>query len=155
MKTNRKRPGWDDYFLNIANVAAERSSCFRRQVGAVIVRGTDIISTGYNGAPRYQKNCLEIGSCYRDEHSIESGTKLETCRAVGSHAESNAIVLAARNGHATDGTTMYLVGHKHICNKCKAQIANAGIKRVVFRLNSGEIKEYAPSKDWTIHPVDQ
>ena len=155
MKTaSRQRPDWDEYFLNIAEMASARSSCWRKQVGAVIVRGVDIISTGYNGAPRYQKNCLDIGSCYRDAYNILSGTQLETCRAVGAHAESNAIALAARNGHSTDGTTLYLVGHEYVCNKCKAQIANAGILRVVLRKNSGEIEEFTPAKDWTIHPVD-
>ena len=67
-----KRPGWDEYFLNIAQVVATRSSCLRRQVGAVIVRNKDIISTGYNGAPANQKSSLDIGWCYRDKNNIES-----------------------------------------------------------------------------------
>ena len=107
----KKRPDWDEYFLNIATEVAKRSSCFRNNVGAVIVKDKDIISTGYNGAPKHQKNCLEIGYCYRDKHNIESGTHLELCRAVGSHAETNAIALAAKNGHSTDGCTLYLIGH--------------------------------------------
>ena len=155
MDNERKRPTWDEYFLNMADLVATRSSCLRNNVGAVIVKEKDVISTGYNGAPKYQKNCLEIGWCYRDKHGIESGTQLEKCRAVGSHAESNAIALAARNGHATRGTTIYVVGHMFICNQCKAQIANAEIERVVLRRKDGIIGEYYPERDWTIHPVDQ
>ncbi|MDZ7373811.1 MAG: dCMP deaminase family protein [candidate division KSB1 bacterium] len=151
----RARPSWDEYFIQVAEVVSKRSSCFRNQVGAVIVRDKDIISTGYNGAPKYQKNCLEIGWCYRDRNGIPSGTQLERCRAVGSHAESNAIALAARNGHATSGTTIYVVGHDVICNQCKAQIANAEIERVVLKKRDGTIVEYYPARDWTVHPVDQ
>ncbi len=77
------RPDWDQYFLNIAKAVAERSSCLRNHVGAVIVNNKDIISTGYNGAPQFQKNCLEIGKCYRNDNKIKSGTQLERCRAVG------------------------------------------------------------------------
>ena len=151
----RQRPDWDTYFLNMARLVATRSSCLRNQVGAVIVYDKDVISTGYNGAPKYQKNCLEIGWCYRDRHNIASGTELEKCRAVGSHAESNAIALAARNGHATRGTTIYIVGHNKICNQCKAQIANAEIHRVVLRDPEGKIHEFFPERDWTVHPIDQ
>jgi dCMP deaminase len=150
-----ERPGWDEYFLNIAKVVATRSSCLRRQVGAVIVNNKDIVSTGYNGAPQYQKNSIEIGYCYRDKHKIKSGTQLELCRAVGSHAESNAIALAARNGHATNNATIYISGHEFVCNQCKAQIANANIRRVVLERPGGKIVECIPEKDWTVHPVDQ
>ncbi|MEA2077008.1 MAG: deaminase [Candidatus Marinimicrobia bacterium] len=149
-----KRPGWDEYFLNIAKVVATRSSCLRRQVGAVIVNNKDIISTGYNGSPQYQKNCIEIGFCYRDKHNIKSGTQLERCRAVGSHAESNAIALAARNGHATNNSTIYICGHEFVCYQCKAQVSNANIKRVVLEKPDGTIEEWIPENDWTIHPID-
>jgi len=148
------RPTWDQYFLNIAKVVSERSSCLRNKVGAVIVRNKDIISTGYNGAPQYQKNCLEIGFCYRDKNNIKSGTQLERCRAVGSHAESNAISLAARNGHSTDMATIYIVGHNVVCNQCKALIANANIVRVVLFDIKGIIHEYFPERDWKVHPID-
>lgn len=150
-----ERPGWDSYFLNIAKVVATRSSCLRRQVGAVIVHDKDIISTGYNGAPQFQPNCLEIGFCYRDRHNIKSGTQLERCRAVGSHAESNAIALAARNGHATSNSTIYIYGHDFVCYQCKAQIANANIRRVVLEHPDGRIEEWIPERDWTVHPIDQ
>lgn len=149
------RPGWDKYFLNIAKVVAERSSCMRNHVGAVIARNKDIISTGYNGAPQFQKNCLEIGYCYRDKNRIISGTQLERCRAVGSHAESNAISLAARNGHSTDKATIYVVGHAMICNQCKALISNANIIRVVQLKPDGELCEFDPRKDWHTHPIDE
>lgn len=148
------RPTWDEYFLNIAKVVSDRSSCLRNKVGAVIVRNKDIISTGYNGAPQYQKNCLEIGFCYRDKNSIKSGTQLERCRAVGSHAESNAISLAARNGHSTDQATIYIVGHNVVCNQCKALIANANIVRVVLLDTKSTIHEFLPERDWKVHPID-
>jgi dCMP deaminase len=149
-----KRPDWDTYFLDIATSVATRSSCLRAHVGAVIVKDKDIISTGYNGAPQYQKNCLELGYCYRDKHNIKSGTQLERCRAVGSHAESNAIALAARNGHPTKNATIYIVGHRMVCNQCRAQIANSDIKRVVLRKPDNTIVEFIPEHDWTIHPID-
>ena len=150
-----ERPDWDRYFLNISKVIAERSSCLRNHVGAVIAKDKDIISTGYNGAPQYQKNCLEIGFCYRNKNNITSGTQLERCRAVGSHAESNAISLAARNGHSTDKATIYITGHSNICNQCKAMIANANIVRVVIETLKGEIIEYIPDTDWKTHPIDE
>jgi len=150
-----RRKSWDEYFLDIAEMVASRSTCFRNKVGAVIVRNKDIISTGYNGAPTHQQNCLEIGFCYRDRHKIKSGTQLEKCRAVGSHAESNAVVLAARNGHSTAGATIYVVGHTFICNQCKAIIANALIEKVVLKNTDGEIKVIYPARDWRVHPVDQ
>ena len=149
-----KRPDWDEYFLNVAKVVATRSSCLRRQVGAVIVNDKDIVSTGYNGSPQYQRNCIEIGFCYRDLHHIPSGTQLERCRAVGSHAESNAIALAARNGHATRNSTIYIYGHEFVCYQCKAQIANANIKRVVLEKPDGTVNEWVPERDWVVHPID-
>lgn len=150
-----ERPSWDEYFFNIAKVVSERSSCLRNKVGAVIVRDKDIISSGYNGAPKYQKNCIEIGFCYRNKNEIKSGTQLERCRAVGSHAESNAISLAARNGHSTKNSTIYIVGHNFICNQCKALIANANITRVLLLTPKDEVFEYFPDKNWTTHPIDK
>ena len=149
------RPDWDSYFLNFARVASTRSACFRNQVGAVIVNDKSVVSTGYNGAPRFQPNCQEMGFCYRDQNQIVSGTQLELCRAVGSHAESNAIALAARDGHATNNCTIYIVGHKTICNQCRAQIANCGIHRVLLEDPDGNRLEFFPSRDWTVHPIDQ
>lgn len=148
------RPSWDEYFLDIAKVVASRSTCFRNKVGAVIAKDKTIISTGYNGTPKYQKNCLEIGFCYRVDNQIPSGKQLETCRAVGSHAESNAVALAARNGHPTKEATIYIFGHTMICNQCRAILANAGINRVVLKKPDGTVEEWVPEKDWTVHPID-
>lgn len=150
------RPDWTTYFLNGAQWAGTRSSCLRRKVGAMIVSpDLSVISTGYNGAPKHQRNCLEIGFCYRNKHNIQSGTQIELCRASGSHAESNAIALAAKNGNSLKGCTIYIDGHEFICNQCKAMIANSGITKVIFRTEKGEIKIYIPEKDWKIHPIDQ
>lgn len=148
------RISWDDYFLEMARVASLRSMCFRRQVGAVIVRKKYIVSTGYNGPPQHQPNCQEIGFCYRDRHNIQTGTRLEECRAVGSHAESNAVVIAARNGFGTEGSTLYMWGHTFVCRQCKAIIANAGIIRVFTDDGQGNRKVYIPERDWAVHPVD-
>ena len=149
------RLDWDEYFLDIAKSVASRSSCMRNKGGAVIVKNKAIISTGYNGAPQFQKNCIEIGFCYRNKNNIKSGTQLELCRAVGSHAESNAISLAARNGSATEDSTIYIVGHNFVCNQCKALIANANIKKVVLLTINNEKLIFFPSKEWTIHPIDE
>ncbi len=148
-----KRPNWDDWFLLFAFITSRRSSCFRHKVGAVIVKEKDVIATGYNGAPAYQNNCLEIGSCYRNDHNIKSNTQLELCRASGSHAESNSIAYASKNGHSILGATMYIYGHFSICNACRGQIANAGIQRVLHFQEDGEIREYHPSA-WSISPID-
>ncbi len=154
--SSNPRPTWDEYFLRIAEVISSRSACFRNKVGAVIVRDKYIVATGYNGAPQHQRNCQEIGFCYRERHKIPSGTKLELCRAVGAHAESNAIALAARNGFSTHKAIIYVTGHDVICNQCRALIANSGIERVLLKRRSdGKVVEFIPSRDWTVHPIDQ
>ena len=154
-KTEKKRPDWQEYFLNIAEVVSTRSSCMRSKCGAVIVKGKSIISTGYNGSPTYQQNCQEIGNCYRNDKGIESGTQLEKCRACGSHSESNAIALAARNNGGCDGATIYIYGNKAICTQCRGIIANAGIKKVVYRNVEGKITTEYPETQWKIHPLDK
>ena len=121
------RPDWDTYFLTIAMMAAMRSTCIRRQVGAVIVRDRQIVSTGYNGAPRGTAHCLDVG-CLREMLGIPSGERHEICR--GSHAESNAIAQAARMGIGTDGATVYCTHEP--CSFCTKSILNAGILRVVY-----------------------
>ena len=148
-----ERPDWETYFLNFAEVASTRSTCFRNKVGAVIVKDKKIISTGYNGVPKYQNNCMQIGFCYRDKNKIKSMTQLEKCRAVGSHAESNAICLAAKDGSACDGATLYAYGHTDICPQCRAMIANSGINQAIIKTPDGIIKHYIV-KEWTIHAVD-
>lgn len=121
------RPGWDDYFMEITRVVATRSTCSRRQVGAVLVRDKHILSSGYNGAPRGLDHCLEIG-CLREQLGIPSGQRQELCR--GLHAEQNAIIQAAYQGVETRGATIY-VTHQP-CTTCAKMIINAGIVRVVY-----------------------
>lgn len=122
----RIRPEWDDYFLQLARLIASRSTCLRRQVGAVLVKKERIISTGYNGAPRGLKHCLEAG-CLRETLNIPSGHRYELCRGV--HAEQNAIINAAYYGVATEGTVLYCTNQP--CIICARMIINAGIIRVV------------------------
>jgi dCMP deaminase len=125
-----ERPSIDEYFLEIATVVAKRSTCLRNRVGAVIVRDKQILSTGYNGAPRNMEHCLDIG-CIRQINNIESGTRHEKCRAV--HAEQNAIIQAALHGAGIEGATLYCTHQP--CILCTKMIINSNIKRVVY-LNS-------------------
>ncbi|MEQ8173779.1 MAG: cytidine/deoxycytidylate deaminase family protein [Syntrophomonadaceae bacterium] len=122
------RPGWDDYFLQLADLVATRSTCLRRHVGAVLVRNERIISTGYNGAPRGLKHCLDTG-CLREERQIPSGQRYELCRGV--HAEQNAIINAAFYGIATQDSVIYCTTQP--CIICARMIINAGIVKVVHR----------------------
>ncbi|MBN2186506.1 MAG: dCMP deaminase family protein [Dehalococcoidia bacterium] len=120
------RPDIDEYFLKIATVVAERSTCRRHHVGAVAVRDKHILTTGYNGAPSGLKDCLELG-CLRDELNIESGTRHEICRGI--HAEQNVIIQAALHGVDLTGATIY-VTHSP-CVLCAKMLVNAKIKRFV------------------------
>jgi dCMP deaminase len=120
------RPEIDEYFLKIASVVAERSTCLRHHVGAVAVRDKHILATGYNGAPAGLKDCLELG-CLRDQMNIESGTRHEVCRAI--HAEQNVIIQAALHGVNLAGATVY-VTHSP-CILCAKMLVNARIKRFV------------------------
>ncbi|CFX02831.1 dCMP deaminase [Syntrophomonas zehnderi OL-4] len=126
----KERPGWDDYFLKLADLVASRSTCLRRQVGAVLVRNERIIATGYNGAPRGLSHCLEIG-CLRDELQIPSGHRYELCRGV--HAEQNAIINAALYGVSTQDSVLYCTNQP--CIICARMIINAGIAKLVHRGN--------------------
>lgn len=121
-----KRPEWDDYFCKFAQVASTRSSCMRRQVGAIIVKDQDILATGYNGNPTGMKHCDEIG-CLRDEMKVQSGTRHELC--TGLHAEQNAIIQAAKHGTNIKGATLYCTNTP--CSICAKMIIQAEIKRVV------------------------
>ena len=123
----RKRPSWDEYFMSIAQVAASRSNCRRRQVAAVLVRDCRIISTGYNGTPRGIKNCNE-GGCPRCSSHAPSGTALEECLCC--HGEENAIVQAAYHGISVKDSTLYTTFSP--CLLCAKMIINAGIKEVVY-----------------------
>ena len=120
-----QRPGLDEYFMDIARVVAKRSTCLRRQVGAVIVKGKQIVSTGYNGAPAGHPHCAEVG-CARV--GVPSGQRSEICRAA--HAEQNAINFAARYGIPIDGATIYTTSYP--CSWCAKSIINSGIKEVIF-----------------------
>lgn len=123
------RPSWDEYFMQMAELTAQRSTCMRRHVGAVIVKDRHIIATGYNGAPRGLKHCDELGGCLRQKLGVPSGQRHELCRAL--HAEQNAIIQAATLGQSVEDGTIY-VTHQP-CVICAKMIINAGIKRIVVR----------------------
>ncbi len=120
------RPDTDDYFLKIASVVAERSTCSRHHMGAVAVKDKHILTTGYNGAPSGLKDCLELG-CLRDEMGIPSGERQEICRGV--HAEQNVIIQAALHGISLEGSTIYCTHTP--CVLCAKMLVNARIKRFV------------------------
>ena len=120
------RPDSDEYFLKIASVVAERSTCRRHHVGAVAVRDKHILATGYNGAPAGFKDCLELG-CLRDELHIPSGTRQEICRGI--HAEQNVIIQASLHGVSLEGSTIYATHTP--CVLCAKMLVNARIKRYV------------------------
>ena len=120
------RPGSDEYFLKIASVVAERSTCRRHHVGAVAVKDKHILATGYNGAPSGFKDCLELG-CLRDEMNIPSGTRQEICRGI--HAEQNVIIQATLHGISLDGSTIYATHTP--CILCSKMLVNARIKRFI------------------------
>ena len=138
-----KRIDKETYYLDIAETVLERSTCLRRCYGAIIVKNDEIVSTGYNGAPRGRKNCIDLGYCTREAMNIPSGERYELCRSV--HAEMNAIISAARRD--TLGSTLYLAGreaatgellrHATSCSMCRRHIINAGIERVIIR--TGEV----------------
>jgi len=123
---NITRPTVDEYFLKIALVVAERSTCRRHHVGAVAARDKHILSTGYNGAPAGARDCLELG-CLRDELKIPSGTRHEICRGI--HAEQNAIIQASLHGVSLEGSTIYCTHSP--CVLCAKMLVNAKIKRYV------------------------
>jgi dCMP deaminase len=122
------RPSWEDYFMQIADVVATRSTCLRRHVGAVLVKNKQILATGYNGVPRGIEHCDERG-CLRDELDIPSGERQELCR--GLHAEQNAIIQAAYHGVAVSGAEMFVTLQP--CVTCAKTLINAGIVAVHFR----------------------
>lgn len=142
-----------NYYLDIAQTVAERSTCLRKMYGAIIVKDDSIISTGYNGAPRGRKNCNEIGTCIRDELKIPRGERYELCRSI--HSEANAIIAAPRDQML--GSTLYmtcldsktgeLVPGTCCCMMCKRQVINAGIAKVVIRDTKNEYREI-DVQDW-------
>lgn len=122
------RPDWDAYFMEITHTVAKRSSCLRRQVGAVLVKDHRIITTGYNGAPSGMKHCAELGGCLREKMGFPSGQGHEFCRAL--HAEQNAVIQAAIMGVSIEGATLYCTHSP--CSLCAKILIGAGIRRVVF-----------------------
>ncbi|MEE1170667.1 MAG: cytidine/deoxycytidylate deaminase family protein [Anaerovoracaceae bacterium] len=121
------RISWDEYFMEMAKLAAKRSTCLRRQVGAVIVQDKHVVATGYNGAPKGIPHCAEMGGCYREKNNVPSGERHELCRAL--HAEQNAIIQAATYAQGIDGATIYITHQP--CVICAKMIINAGIERIV------------------------
>ena len=161
----RNRPSKTEHYLNRAKVAAERSTCLRRKVGAVIIRDDTEVSSGYVGSPRDTENCIDIGSCIRIELGTPSGERYELCRSV--HAEQNAIINAARTGAIVLDGEMYisseLIGSAYAdspkkmsqtnrpCALCMKEILNAGIKKVYMRDElTGEVSSYSTAdlKKW-------
>jgi dCMP deaminase len=144
----------EDYYLGIAKVVGRRSTCFRRSIGAIIVRDDQIISTGYVGAPRKTRDSLEHGFCLRDKLGIPHGQRYELCRSV--HAEQNAIINAARAGVSLLGGDMYIFGtavddgaviNAFPCFICKKMIINAGLTRAVCSTADGS-RMIFPVDDW-------
>ena len=145
-----------NYYLDIADSVLERSTCLRRKYGAIIVRNDEIISTGYNGAPRGRRNCSDLGYCMRENLHIPSGERYELCRSV--HAEANAIISASRSECL--GGTLFLAGRNaktgeylesvEPCSMCRRVIINAGIKRVVMR-SGKDTYDAINVQEWVIH----
>ena len=122
------RPSWQDYFMSITELVAQRATCTRRYVGAILVKDKRIISTGYNGAPSGISHCLDVG-CLREQQGIPSGERHELCR--GLHAEQNAIIQAALHGISVKGATLYCSNLP--CAICSKMLINAGITEVFYR----------------------
>ena len=140
------RTSKDNYYLDIADSVRERATCLRRTYGAIIVNNDEIISSGYNGAPRGRCNCTDMGVCHREELRIPTGQRYELCRSV--HAEANAIISAARRDML--GATLYLAGRDAktgeslkdttCCSMCRRLIINAGISKVIARIGDDCIR---------------
>jgi len=143
-----------NYYLDIAQTVAERSTCLRRHYGAIIVKHDEIVSSGYNGAPRGRKNCADLGRCTREELNIPSGERYELCRSV--HAEANAIISASRREML--GSTLYLacvdpntgalIEGSTCCSMCRRQIINAGIEKIIIRDNNQDFRVVDVERDW-------
>ena len=143
-----------NYYLDIAATVLERSTCMRRCYGAIIVQNDEIVSSGYNGAPRGRKNCGDLGYCAREAMNIPSGQRYELCRSV--HAEANAIISAPRR--EVLGATLYMVCRDPAtgalipgstsCSMCRRLIINAGIARVVIRDTAAEYRVVDVEKEW-------
>ena len=147
------RPDWNEYFIKIAELVSERSTCLRRKVGAVLVKNKRILATGYNGAPVGLQHCEDIG-CLRKKLKIPSGERHELCRGI--HAEQNAVIQAAYHGVSIEGSVLYITNHP--CSVCAKMIINAGIKKILISAGypdklAGEILKEAEIEVKYIHPA--
>jgi len=151
---NTKRVSKHEYYLGIAREVSRRSTCFRRSIGALIIRDDQIISTGYVGAPRKTKDSFEHGNCLRDKLKVPHGQRYELCRSV--HAEQNAIINAARAGVSLLGGDIYIHGSAQgsdlpidafPCFICKKMIINAGLEQVICSTADGGMKIFCV-EDW-------
>lgn len=143
-----------NYYLDIATTVLERGTCLRRNYGSIIVKNDEIISTGYTGAPRGRKNCMDLGVCRREQLQVPRGERYELCRSV--HSEANAIISASRRDMI--GSTLYLAGKDMktgelvpdatSCAMCKRHIINAGIAKVVVRRDENTYEVIDVEKDW-------
>ena len=142
----KQRRDKTNYYLDIAQAVAGRGTCLRRHYGAIIVKNDEIISTGYNGAPRGRKNCIDLNHCVREELKVPSGERYELCRSV--HAEANCIISASRRDMlgatlymaCLDGKTGELLAGTNSCTMCKRQVINAGIQTVIIRDTKDEFR---------------
>ena len=149
-----KRIDKENYYLDIAETVLERSTCLRRHYGAIIVQNDEIVSTGYNGAPRGRKNCDDLNFCARERMQIPSGQRYELCRSV--HAEANAIISASRR--EVLGATLYmvcrdpktgeLIPNSTSCSMCRRLIINAGIARVIIRDTPTDYRVVHVQREW-------
>jgi dCMP deaminase len=157
------RPSKDQYYLDLAKTVSKRSTGLKAKLGAVIIRGDQVISTGYNGAPRNTKDSVQHGFDLRERLKIPSGQRYELCRDV--HAEQNAIINAARSGVSLINGDMYIYGEKRNSNEvinafpcfiCKKMLINCGLKRVICSLEDGDYKVFKISdwqKEWTENDI--
>ena len=142
----KQRRDKTNYYLDIAQAVAGRGTCLRRHYGAIIVKNDEIISTGYNGAPRGRKNCIDLNHCVREELKVPSGQRYELCRSV--HAEANCIISASRRDMlgatlylaCLDGKSGELLAGTNSCTMCKRQVINAGIQTVIIRDTKDEFR---------------
>ena len=142
-----------NYYLDLAEMVSQRSTCLRKHYGAVIVNNDEVISTGYEGAPRGRKNCSDIGRCIREELHVPRGERYELCRSV--HAEANALISASRERMI--GASLYLTGvdartggyvkKSSCCSMCKRMVINAGIEHVYIRDTKNEYRK-VDVEDW-------
>jgi len=143
-----------NYYLDIADAVSRRSTCIRRIYGAIIFKNDEIVATGYVGAPRGRKNCSDLGTCLRETLQIPRGQRYELCRSV--HAEANAIISASRERMI--GSTLYLCGRNLpgmdfvqnpcCCSMCKRMVINAGIEKVIVRLDDDNYRIFDVQKEW-------